>query len=295
MPLITDKMMYSAASGNVVDAQVRLQKAHAKASTGVRIAKAGDDPAAAAHQVLLDASIGTLEAQRTPHSAAEEALSGYENDMSGMLSQLSRAKALATQASSESTGIDRAVMSNEVGSMYDYALALANGKDAAGNYRYAGFQESTAPFDAAGTYSGDGGQRVLEVAPNLSAVANLRGDEAFNPPGGTNVIGVLRDFKAALTANDVPAIRASMTKIDAAITQTTQMRTQLGGQQAILVMANDMRISQRQTLQTSRASVVEADMVASYSDMAEMETAYSTAIKQAGRILQALQQGAESL
>ena len=292
MPLITDTMMYNNARNSVMYSQVRLSDATRRASTGMRVANAGDDPAAAEQTTLLDANLEQLRAMK---AASDRTSSTFENstrDLQDVQTALTRATELAVQgANGTYTAADRTAIAAEVQSLHDTVLAIANKQDEMGQYVYAGFKTTTLPFTAAGVYSGDSNVRRVEVAPNIQVGANLPGSQVFNLAGGVNVLGVLQTLQTALAANNPAGAQASLDDLTAATNQVATAQTVVGAQEVLLNNATNTRTTNETSLRNTRQAVIELDSPLAYSDLIEAEAAYQAAITESSRILKSLRDG----
>jgi flagellar hook-associated protein 3 FlgL len=292
MPMITDTMIYSNARNAVMHSQVRLSDATRRASTGLRVATAGDDPAAAEQTVLLDANLEQLRAMK---AAGDRTSSTFENstrDLQDVQTVLTRATELAVQgANGTYTAGDRTAIAAEVQSLHDTVLAIANKQDEMGQYVYSGFKTDTVPFTAAGVYSGDNNARRVEVAPNIQVNANLPGSQVFNVATGVNVLGVLQTLQAALAANNPAGAQASLNDLSTAVNQVATAQTVVGAQEALLNNAGVTRTTNETSLRNTRQAVIELDSPQAYSDLIEAEAAYQAAITESSRILKGLRDG----
>ena len=97
-------------------------------------------------------------------------------------------------------------MATELESLRGQLLGIANTRDGAGAYLFAGFNESGAPFalSASGaTYSGDDGERQLEVAPQRQLAVTVSGARVFMRVADGN--GVFSVSAAAANTGDAIA------------------------------------------------------------------------------------------
>ena len=80
------------------------------------------------------------------------------------------------------TESDRASVAQDIQSMYDELLTVANTTDGEGNYQFSGFQTDAKPFSptAAGVqYQGDDGQRLVQVASGRQIAVSESGADVF--------------------------------------------------------------------------------------------------------------------
>lgn len=161
--------------------QVELAEAQERLTTGKRVHKASDDPAAAARaeralagQMRAETSQRAVDASRTAMSLSETAM----GDAIELLQQAREAMVAAGNASYSDQ--ERANLAEKVKAIRNQLLSVANRTDGAGTFLFGGQGATTQPFvDAPGgiDYRGISGERRTELATDLPLTVN--GDNVF--------------------------------------------------------------------------------------------------------------------
>lgn len=161
--------------------QVELAEAQERLTTGKRVHKASDDPAAAARaeralagQMRAETSQRAVDASRTAMSLSETAM----GDAIELLQQAREAMVAAGNASYSDQ--ERANLAEKVKAIRNQLLSVANRTDGAGTFLFGGQGATTRPFvDAPGgiDYRGISGERRTELATDLPLTVN--GDNVF--------------------------------------------------------------------------------------------------------------------
>lgn len=161
--------------------QVEMAEAQERLTTGKRVHKASDDPAAAARaeralagQMRAETSQRAVDASRTAMSLSETAM----GDAIELLQQAREAMVAAGNASYSDQ--ERANLAEKVKAIRNQLLSVANRTDGAGTFLFGGQGATTQPFvDAAGgiDYRGISGERRTELATDLPLTVN--GDGVF--------------------------------------------------------------------------------------------------------------------
>ena len=161
--------------------QVDLAEAQERLTTGKRVHKASDDPAAAARaeralagQMRAETSQRAVDASRTAMSLSETAM----GDAIELLQQAREAMVAAGNASYSDQ--ERANLAEKVKAIRNQLLSVANRTDGAGTFLFGGQGATTRPFvDAPGgiDYRGISGERRTELATDLPLTVN--GDNVF--------------------------------------------------------------------------------------------------------------------
>lgn len=161
--------------------QVQMAEAQERLTTGKRVHKASDDPAAAARaeralagEMRAQTSQRAVDASRTAMSLSETAM----GDAIELLQQAREAMVAAGNASYSDQ--ERQNLAEKVRAIRNQLLSVANRTDGAGTYLFGGQGATTQPFaDAPGgvDYRGISGERRTEMATDLPLTVN--GDGVF--------------------------------------------------------------------------------------------------------------------
>lgn len=164
---ITTANSYANTIETLQQRQQALSDAQMRLSSGKRVLKASDDPAAAARveralaaELRSDTSQRSVDASKTLMSQTESAL-GDANDL---LSQIR--EALVAAGNGSYTDAERAVQANKIQGLRDQLLQVANRSDGAGTYLFGGQGASQAPFTDTPTgvaFRGVSGQSLTDA------------------------------------------------------------------------------------------------------------------------------------
>jgi flagellar hook-associated protein 3 FlgL len=179
---ISTSQIYDLGVARMSEQQIALNKTQQQASTGRRILTPADDPAASASVVQLtqlDSMNATYQKNR---DYANNSLGLEDGALSHIAELLTSAKTLATGAGNGSLGdTERGFIATELKGQLQQLIGLANSRDGAGNYLFAGHQSSTLPFlpGASVQYAGDSGSRALQVSDSRQLAVNDSGQQVF--------------------------------------------------------------------------------------------------------------------
>jgi len=141
-------------------------------TTGKRISKASDDPAAAARAERARASIGRAETSQRAVAASKVMMTQAESNLGNADTLLQRARELLVSAGNASYGdSERASIANELQSLRQQLFAVANQSDGAGTYLFGGQGATQKPFIDTPTgvkYVAATGQTVTENGTGLA-------------------------------------------------------------------------------------------------------------------------------
>ena len=252
----------------IIDRQSKLLKTQLELSSGKRVRSPSDDPAAAARILDLQQGVAITRQYQANILAAQSRLELEDAVLGSVTNSLQRARELAVGGlNGTQSAEDRAAMAKEIHQITEEVMALANTKDANGDYLFAGFQTQTVPFstDGSGTYrySGDQGQRHLQVGPTRQVPVGDSGLDIFmkiRDAAGTgfrDVFTSLYELATDLEANMPDS--SSLTELDNAIENILGIRAQAGARLNAIDREREVNDSMLFELEQARSAVEDID------------------------------------
>lgn len=168
----------------VLEQQAQLTKTQLQLSTGKRVLTPADDPAAASLGLELNQTLAVTQQYQANADSAKTRLGNEEVVLDSVTALLQNVRTLAVQANNATLGAEnRAAIAVEVRQRVEELLGYANSRDGNGEYLFAGHQGQTQPFASTPggtfTYSGDQGQRYLQIGPTRQLAVGDSGTEVF--------------------------------------------------------------------------------------------------------------------
>jgi flagellar hook-associated protein 3 FlgL len=275
---ITEGRMMDLAVAATTRAQAKVAADAATMSSGIRVARPSDDPAAWVDGERAAARRTVSEERGTSIARAGERLDATDGALATIGSVLARARELAVQGANDTYGADeRVALALEVRELRAAALAAANSRGSDGEYLLAGSLGTTAPFDPAGIYMGDASSRSVESSESGTQVVTIPGSVLTAASGGVDIFAVLDGLDAAFTANDGPAIRAQLDGLDAGVRQVSAARSDGGALSAALGLADEARGTLELNLTSVISRAVEADAFAAAGQLSRSAQALEAA------------------
>jgi len=180
---ISSSMMYDQSVFLMMSKQSKLSHLEQQLATGKKIVTAKDDPVASGAAVGMDRILAELEQLGANAGNAQNRLGLQENALTQAGELLQRVSDLSIQANNAALSADdRKAVANELKSIKEQILALANIGDGSGRYLFGGTADGAAPFTLSNgsvIYNGDQNQRQVEVAPGTFIKDTLPGSEIF--------------------------------------------------------------------------------------------------------------------
>ena len=187
---ISTSTFYEIGASRISDLQSTLIKTQQQISAGRRLLTPADDPLAAAAALNISQAQSQNAQYGVNRGVVKDSLRQEEGVLNSLTNLLQDVKTATVTAGDASLGdTDRRSLATELSSRFDELLGLANTKDGAGNYLFAGYQTTVQPFNAVGAnvqYAGDQGQRLMQVAASRQMALSDSGDAVFQ---GNNKTG----------------------------------------------------------------------------------------------------------
>lgn len=192
----------------ILNQQTRLADLQEKIASGKRVNEPSDDPLSSANILLYKQKIEEFEQLQKNSNASETRVQFEETVLQSVTNTLQRLTELQVRTMNSTLGdTDRLIITEEMKTLLEDLVGLANSQDQTGEYLFAGFQSQSKPFtkDATGTYiyNGDAGQRFEQISKSLQIAVSDSGQRVFeNIPSGNGSFSI-SDPGAANTGSGV--------------------------------------------------------------------------------------------
>jgi flagellar hook-associated protein 3 FlgL len=181
---ISTSMMFDAGVSSINRQLADTVKLQQQIAAKKRIINPSDDPVAAAQALQVQQAKDTNDQYATNLDSANSALSLEEGYLGNVGDIFGRLRELAVQAGDGTlTPTQRSGIAVELRARFDGLLAIANSKDASGQYIFGGYMGNTTPFtgtvDTGVHYQGDDGQRKIQISASRLIETSDSGLDVF--------------------------------------------------------------------------------------------------------------------
>ena len=175
---------YQNLTSNLMRKQGAVNNTNEQLATGKRIKTAGDDPIASVSTQNYKQQLVQIEQFQKSITLANNRLGTLETSLKNVESHIDSSKQKVIGMINGAMGSDdRSAFKNELESLYEGLLNLANTQDEGGNYVFAGNQSSTQPFveNSLGdvVYMGDAGYREARIDTSVHVQTSQPGSQVF--------------------------------------------------------------------------------------------------------------------
>jgi flagellar hook-associated protein 3 FlgL len=262
-------------------------------ASGSRVNQLSDDPVAAGENVLLSNQIAGDDSFSQTASSTQSMLQVSDSALSTVVSQLTSAISLATEANNGTlNGSDVESISNQLAGIRDEVLSMAN-TTYLGRYVFSGSQGGTAPYTldttvspAVATYQGDSDVEYMESPNGQQIQLNVPGNQIFSA-AGTNVLATLNQLVADYSTGTPSATSVADTQaLNSALGYITQQRVLIDNSITRLTAAQSYTQSEQTQLESAQTNLLQANVgqIATQLSTAEtQQTALSQVIATIGK------------
>ena len=255
--------------------------------SGNKVNKPSDNPGAASSIMNTNTYLSKMETYLSNVKGAYEEATASDNVLDSVITNLQRAKDLATQGSQELNLSDQLQMiGTEIDEMMRGIAQLANTQYNS-KYIYSGINTKTAAYSTENgefKYQGEisteeRDQRLIQIDDNMNICVNPLGNNLFgeyytdpNDPnnkvatGALGDLGILRD---ALMAEppDYETVRASIDKLEDDVQHVLTYRTELGNTMQTLTMMENKYEDLKISYTNQKSDLQDVDLVGLSSDL----------------------------
>jgi flagellar hook-associated protein 3 FlgL len=153
-------------------------------SSGLSFTTASQNPVAAGLVTNYNQALAQSQQYDTNSNSAQSSLNTEGTALTQVQSALQSLRDLALEANNATeSDQDRSAIAAQATQIQSSLLALANTQDGSGNYIFGGYSTQAQPFTLSATgatYSGDQGQRQVQIAAGQTVLVGDNGDLVFN-------------------------------------------------------------------------------------------------------------------
>ena len=181
---VSTASQYQNLTSNLMRKQGELNQTNGQLSSGKRVETAGDDPVSSVTIQNYRQQLTQIDQYNSAITLANNRLQTMETAIEGVEDNLGVTKQkVLGMINGAMASNDRTAFKDELISLRDGLLELANSRDEAGNYVFAGNQSDTKPFmeatDGSMDYHGDSQSRYAQIDKSVNVKTSLPGDQLF--------------------------------------------------------------------------------------------------------------------
>jgi flagellar hook-associated protein 3 FlgL len=262
-------------------------------SAGKKILAPSDDPSAAARVVDLNQSINQAGQYQRNIDTVRQRLSLQDGLLQNAVDILQSVNMLGIQGlNATNSPSDRNAIATEMEGLKDQLVAIANTRNANGEYLFAGFKNNAPPFEKVSApgggyaYSGDGNQRQIQIGTDRLVADGNPGESVFGVPTGTpppagpspgidNAFEAIDKFIADLRGNAPES--SSLDDIAKSMDRIIDVQSSIGVRLNVLDQQENMHADQVLNMKTVLSEIEDVDYAEAISQFSFQSTALQAA------------------
>ena len=274
----------SSTLANVQKSTSNMSRLQERISTGKKVNRASDDPAAARKILSLRSEDLRLDQYASNIQTATQSLDFNAAALSNTSDIVQRITELTMQGVSGATDQSgRTIIANEINQLLETIMQSANSKRL-GRYTFAGTETTTEPFVAARNSSGNissvaykGNRETIQynVGPNTNTTVNLTGDEVFMQ---TRLFDTIVKIRENLLDGAITFATNELTNLDNASQNILNSIAKAGGISSTLELTGNRIDDTKLSLQEVLASAESADIAELVLKLTEQQSIFEASL-----------------
>jgi flagellar hook-associated protein 3 FlgL len=284
-----------------------------QSTTLKKINQPSDDPIAAAKLLELRTDKVNNEQYVFNGQMAGTFLNNTDIAISDLTEIVLRAKEIALNQSSQASSNDETRMgaSEEISQLYANAVSVAN-RRIGDRYLFGGFKTQKPPVDPEGSYTGDGGQIMVEIASEVFLTVNVPGSEVFNTqphfaqqsqrnyksdslskdatrnenPENINLFSEIQNLKTGLISGNLEVVRGTLERFDQLHSRLVATRSKIGSRLQGLSSTNQAIERHNITNANLSSKLEDADIAQVATDLGKEESVFRSSLASSKRLIQ---------
>jgi flagellar hook-associated protein 3 FlgL len=267
--------------------QTQEQTALEQLSTGKRVNRPSDDPAAAAAEIQNHGLENRIDQYLQSAGSLTAMFQSADSSLNSVVTSLNQAITLGTEAANgTSSSANQQQIAQQVQGVIDQVLQLAN-TSFHGTYLFAGTSSTQPPFTqtASGVaYNGNSGVNNVAIADGRAIASNVPGDQIFQK-SGADVFGSLQQLLTSLQNGDTSGISSATSALGGALSQVSAQRVFYGNGLSQLDADQTSLNQETVNLKAQDNTLVGADSAQAATDLSKAELANQSALAAAAKIM----------
>jgi flagellar hook-associated protein 3 FlgL len=285
---ITHQMISDTTIRNLRNNLSTLESLHNSITTGKKLSRPSDDPAAVSRALTYTADIAAGEVFLRTMDGATSWMSATDSALEQAGGVLQRARELAVQGANGGPMTHDAMqgIANEVDQLLQQMGVIGNAS-LRGQRLFAGQQIDADPFTVTNTlpgytYTGDAGQMRREYDVNAYLTINTPGQATFAP-----AFAALVNLRDHLNIGDATSVSAGdLAAVDNAMDAILSARAEVGAKMNRVEAAQERQSLLQVNLEELRSKTEDTDFAEAISKFSVQETVYKASLEIGGKAIQ---------
>jgi len=289
---ITQQMIMRNAVKYMDDNLKRLHNLQGKVASGKEFQRPSDNPSSMAYSMSLRSTLESNQAYLDTASLVDGWLTATDSALGEMIKVAGRGIELTRQGIPDTQGeSQRAALAGELNILLRQAVDIGN-TNHLGNYIFAGFQSTSAPFDfiydASGTisgvnYGGDDGNMLRSLGASVTITQNILGEPTFE-----DLYNAMINARDALLSNNTLNVQNALSALEQALKTVNEANTTNGARQRQARVVQERLEKTQIELKSLLSQKEDINLAEAISLLRQQESIYQIVLEVGNRAISAL-------
>jgi len=289
---ITQQMIMRNAVKYMDDNLKRLHNLQGKVASGKDFQRPSDNPSSMAYSMSLRSTLESNQAYLDTASLVDGWLTATDSALGEMIKVAGRGIELTRQGIPDTQGeSQRAALAGELNILLRQAVDIGN-TNHLGNYIFAGFQSTSAPFDfiydASGTisgvnYGGDDGNMLRSLGASVTITQNILGEPTFE-----DLYNAMINARDALLSNNTLNVQNALSALEQALKTVNEANTTNGARQRQARVVQERLEKTQIELKSLLSQKEDINLAEAISLLRQQESIYQIVLEVGNRAISAL-------
>lgn len=291
---VTDQMIFNVMQSEMNRLNSRLQELRQEAASGRKFNQPSDDPSAVRPIINYSKQIRDSQRYQKNMGMALNQLQTQDSHLDHVEDTLLRARQTTLYAANGSLNEnDLKILADQVGHLRKELLDTANAR-VNEHYIFAGYEVETKPFveneHGMVSYQGDDNARKVNIVPGEKLEIAVTGINLFPPPtepagdGGPDIFNTLSRIEGMIRSGEIDGLNEEMKKLDDSMSRIRILRGNMGTATNRVQTSIENQEQAENDLHRILSRYQDADIVKTYSQLIQQETALRAAYNVSARI-----------
>lgn len=246
---VSTSMIYDTGRSAMQRQQADFLHTQQQLSSGRRILNPSDDPISASRALEVTQTKSVNEQFQINQGYAQDSLKALDSNLGSVNEILTYIRTRAVESGNATYSVgEHAAIAADIEAQFNSLLAIANSKDATGEYQFSGYVSGSPAFSGGAAappagpapvvYDGDAGARSMQVGSSRTMPVSEPGSSVFmvdSATGQSQMFGAISNFITELRkgvadpTRDIPtAVQTAIGDMDAAIENVSTLRASVG-------------------------------------------------------------------
>jgi flagellar hook-associated protein 3 FlgL len=280
---ITNDIAYNNLLRDIERISERMQNTQNQISSGKKLNKPSDDPAAVSDVIRIQAEQGEIKQYQDNIGTAKSRLNFADATLQGVETMIERVRSLALSSMSDLT--NASLHTPEISGLRDQLLTAAN-STIDGQFMFAGSNVDSPAYTQASngtiTYNGNSDVVRLQIGRAATLQVAVPGSDVFTGP--VDIFATIQNVMTAMNSGDKAGIAAEVAKLEQFSSVVSGALAKVGGLVNV-AQSVDSELTQYSLGRTEQRSRLEdTDLAVALTDYTQAETALKAATAVGARI-----------